>query len=112
MLGIHTLNASLGFIHEIGIETIASELDKRMCYLTEQLSRIEGLTILSPVEKTLRGGIITFKVDHTDANELYMALMKKGVICACRGGGVRFSPHFYTSKTVMNSAVSILKTLL
>lgn len=112
MLGIHTLNASLGLIHEIGVETIASELDMRMSYLTAQLSEIKGLTILSPVEKALRGGIITFKIAHTDANELYMALMKKGVICACRGGGVRFSPHFYTAKTVMDSALNILKSLL
>jgi len=112
MLGIHTLNASLGLIHEIGIQTIAAELDKRMHYLTALLNNIQGLTILSPIEKALRGGIITFKIDHTDANKLYMALMKEGVICACRGGGVRFSPHFYTSKTVMDSAVSILKSLL
>jgi len=112
MLGIHTLNASLGLIHEIGIQTIASELDERMSYLTEQLNNIKGLTILSPVEKASRGGIITFNIDHKDSNILYMALMKKGVICACRGGGVRFSPHFYTPKTVIDSAVSILKTLV
>ncbi|MFT7372315.1 MAG: cysteine desulfurase/selenocysteine lyase [Oleiphilaceae bacterium] len=112
MLGIHTLNASLGLIHEIGIQTIAYELDKRMCYLTAQLSNIKGLTILSPVEKALRGGIITFKIEQNDSNKLYMALMKEGVICACRGGGIRFSPHFYTPKTVMDSAVKILKALL
>jgi len=112
MLGIHTLNASLGLIHEIGIQTIASELDKRMSYLTEQLNKIQGLTILSPAEKALRGGIMTFKINNIDSNKLYMALMKKGVICACRGGGVRFSPHFYTSKTVMDSAIRILKALL
>jgi len=112
MLGIHTLNASLSLIHEIGIQTIASELDKRMTYLTEQLNDIKGLTILSPVETALRGGIITFKIDSTDSNKLYMALMKKGVICACRGGGVRFSPHFYTPQTVMDSAITTLKSLL
>jgi selenocysteine lyase/cysteine desulfurase len=112
MLGIHTLNASLGLIHEIGIQTIAYELDKRMCYLTAQLSNIKGLTILSPVEKALRGGIITFRIEQNDSNKLYMALMKEGVICACRGGGIRFSPHFYTPKTVMDSAVKILKALL
>ena len=66
MLGIHTLNASLGFIHKVGIKTIASELDKRMSYLTGQLNKINGLTILSPIDKALRGGIITFKIENTD----------------------------------------------
>jgi selenocysteine lyase/cysteine desulfurase len=112
MLGIHTLNASLGLIHEIGMQTIASELDLRINYLTTELNGIKDLTILSPTDKALRGGIITFKVDQIDSNKLYIALMKEKVICACRGGGVRFSPHFYTSKIVMDSAVKILKSLI
>ena len=112
MLGIHTLNASLGFIHNIGIKTIANELNQRMDYLTTQLSQIHGLSFLSPTAKSLRGGIITFKVDDKDSNELYNSLMKKGVVCASRGGGVRFSPHFYTPQTVLDSAIKILKSLL
>ena len=112
MLGIHTLNASLGFIHNIGIKTIANELNQRMDYLTAQLSQIHGLSFLSPTAKSLRGGIITFKVDDKDSNELYNSLMKKGVVCASRGGGVRFSPHFYTPQTVLDSAIKILKSLL
>lgn len=112
MLGIHTLNASLGFIHDIGIETISSELNKRMNYLIGRLLEIPNLTILSPIEEQHRGGIVTFKVEQTDSNKLYVKLMKQGVICACRGGGVRFSPHFYTTQGVMDSAVEQLKGLL
>jgi len=112
MLGIHTLNASLGFIHDIGMNTIADELNKRMNYLTGQLSKIPNLSIISPIEEKLRGGIITFHINKIDSNSLYSALMKKGVICANRGGGVRFSPHFYTSQVVMDSAIKQLKELL
>lgn len=112
MLGIHALNASLGLIHEIGVDTIASELELRMRYLTTQLSNIKGLTFLSPTESALRGGIITFNIDQVDSNKLYIALMSAGVICASRGGGIRFSPHFYTPKKVMDTAIDILNDLI
>ena len=36
----------------------------------------------------------------------------KGVICALRCGGIRFSPHFYTSHHKLDKAVSVLKALL
>ena len=112
MLGIHTLNASLGFIHEIGMQTITSELDYRMRYLTEKLMAIPTLTVLSPTNQQARGGIITFKIEGIDSNDLYSALMKKSIICASRGGGVRFSPHFYTDKKVIDQAVITLKNLI
>ena len=83
-----------------------------MNYLIGRLLEIPNLTILSPIEEQHRGGIVTFKVEQTDSNKLYVKLMKQGVICACRGGGVRFSPHFYTTQGVMDSAVEQLKGLL
>lgn len=112
MLGIHALHASLGFIHDIGITTIHQELNARMEYLTEQLQTISGLKILSPTDSEQRGGILTFKPDCPDPKKLHTKLMNSGVICACRGGGIRFSPHFYTPATVMDNAVKTLKKLL
>jgi hypothetical protein len=34
-------------------------------------------------------------------------LMARGVICAQRGGGIRFSPHFYTPEAVLQRAVQL-----
>jgi len=38
--------------------------------------------------------------------------MNQGVICAPRGGGIRFSPHFYTPQQVLDRAIGILETAL
>ncbi|MDX8390156.1 MAG: aminotransferase, partial [Mariprofundaceae bacterium] len=44
-------------------------------------------------------GIVTFKhrqLDQAGHAELYRSLMKAGLICANRAGGIRFAPHFYS----------------
>jgi hypothetical protein len=38
--------------------------------------------------------------------------MKSGVLCAYRGGGVRFSPHFYTPQQSLLSAIDQVKTAI
>jgi len=38
--------------------------------------------------------------------------MSRGVVCAPRGGGIRFSPHFYTDEAVLTQAVEITKAIL
>ena len=114
MLGIHALNASLGLLLDIGIENIHQALCERTDYLVDQLSHIEGLSFIShnAEEPRLQSGIICFTIDGFDSQELYQNLMSKNVICANRGGGVRFSPHFYTAKKVIDKAIDILKALV
>ena len=115
MLGIYALNASLGVLLDIGLNTIQQELETRVNYLIEQLDTIEGLTLLSPRAREKRGGIVTFLPPlsgTSDINRLHQQLMQQGVICANRGGGIRFSPHFYTSAATIDRAVSLLKRAL
>lgn len=112
MLGIHALNASLGFLLDIGIDNIEIALEERIDYLIKQLKEIPGMTILSPEARTKRAGIVTFKPADTELEDLYRVLMKEGVICAKRGGGIRFSPAFYTPLNVIDEAIRRLKTLL
>lgn len=112
MLGIHALNASLSLIEEIGIDKIEQQLQSNISYLIEQLSSLPNVEILSPTSKAERGGIVTFKVADINSETLYSQLMQAKVICACRGGGVRFSPHFYTPKSVIDNAIRILKSLI
>jgi selenocysteine lyase/cysteine desulfurase len=109
MLGIHTLNASLGLLLSLGIEQISEQLQGRMDYLLNQLDRVPGLTLLSPKEPSLRAGIVTFFIDGCDMPALHRHLMQQGVICAHRGGGIRFSPHFYTPLAAIDRAMAILR---
>ncbi|MDQ6963116.1 MAG: hypothetical protein Q9M28_11430 [Mariprofundaceae bacterium] len=53
-------------------------------------------------------GIVTFHCAGVDQASLYHRLMQAGVMCAYRGGGIRFSPHFYTPYAVLERAMSIV----
>jgi len=108
MMGIAALNASLGLLLDIGIDNIQAKVMANATYLIEQLSRLPGITLLTPTTTARHGGIITFQKGGIDNVQLYQYLQDNNVICAYRGDGIRFSPHFYTSRQVMDKALKLL----
>ena len=103
-LGIHALEASLSLIEESGIGPIASAIGERIAYLIDRIDRL-GLELLSPRAPDRRAGIVTFRIPGRDSAKLYRGLMGRRVLCAQRGGGIRFSPHFYTPISVLDRAM-------
>ena len=111
MLAGYALEASTDLLLKVGLNNIASAIESNHAYLLTKLQAL-GAEILSPLEPKLRAGIVTFKFDQVDSAELYQKLMSHNVVCANRGGGVRFSPHFHTSKECMDKAIEVLVNIL
>ncbi|MBK1705337.1 aminotransferase class V-fold PLP-dependent enzyme [Halochromatium glycolicum] len=111
MLGIHALEASLSLLEEVGLETIASAIEERTARLVELIDQA-GFELLSPRETEQRAGIVTFRVPDVDQAALYQRLMAQGLMCASRGGGLRFSPHFYTPEQHLERAIALTKRAL
>jgi len=105
MLAIHALSASLSLLEETGIETIAETVSEKTGYLIELLEKNLKVKVISPILAERRAGIVTFVHDGMTADRLYARLMEQGVLCAARGGGVRFSPHFHTPEDHLRQAV-------
>jgi len=105
MLGIHALDASLSLLLEVGMKQVQSAIRERVDRLVELIDK-QGFELLSPRAPERRAGIVTFRVPDTDAKALHGALMHQGIVCAQRGGGIRFSPHFYTEESILERAVS------
>ena len=113
MLGIHGLEASLSLLEEKGMPSVWSELQEKVTYLAGLLGEIRGLRFLTRVDHSERlSGILTFTIDGYDSDHLTQRLMQNKVVCACRGGGIRFSPHFYTDYHHLEQAVRRLESLL
>ena len=108
MLTIHGLSASLSLILEIGMSTIEKSLQQRIDFTIDKLSSSPGIEVLSPTETDRRAGIVIFKTENSDEASLHRYLMNQRVICAKRGGGIRFSPHFYTPFPVIERAIEIV----
>lgn len=111
LLGAHALEASLSLLEEVGIARVRDELEARVCHLIERIDRA-GLELLSPRDPELRAGIVTFRAPGADHAALYRALSERRVVCIPRGGGIRFSPHFYTPIQVLDRGMDIVCDLL
>ena len=109
MMGIAALNASLGLLFDVGIEEIQNKLIENADHLIAQLTSDSDITILSPTQKGRYAGIITFQKQHVDNIKLYQHLQDNDVICAYRGNGIRFSPHFYTEAQLIDKAITIVR---
>lgn len=107
MLGIHAANASLSLILELGVDQIKQELLKRTHYTIELIQQAEHLQLISNPQPERLAGIVTFRSSKIESQHLYQELMKNNVICAARGGGVRFSPHFYTGLEDIKAATEL-----
>lgn len=109
MLGIHALSASLSLLLEIGLNEVEAEIDSKVCYLLEHLQNIPGVSIRSPLTPSLRSGIVNFTIENENHLLLHKKLINDNVICAYRGGGIRFSPHYYTPLSALDYAIKTLK---
>lgn len=112
MVGIHALHASIHLLLEIGMEQVEQAVLDNSRYLCERISEINSLELLTNTEDGRYGGIVNFVARDKDNDELFLELQQNDVICALRGGGIRFSPHFYTPKGQMDKALEIVKEFI
>lgn len=110
-LGIYALRASLSLLHDVGMIEIEERIADRIQQLDQSLRALE-CRILTPSEPSRRAGILTFAPPRQDSEEVYKRLLERGILCAARGGGIRFSPHFYTSANALQFALETLQEIL
>jgi len=108
LMAVHALSASVSLLLEIGMEKVEETLNQKVEYLLAKLSERPEITILSAQAPERRAGIVTFIHADIPSAKLYSHLKSSQVICAQRGGGVRFSPHFYTPLAALDRAMSLI----
>lgn len=107
MLGIHAFAASLSLLTEIGIPVIEKRVLARAEYLFETIKQYPDLELLTDPRPGRYTGIVTFRHRHHAADKLFKILQGQNVVCAQRGGGIRFSPHCYTRIETLQEALEI-----
>ena len=107
LLCAHALSASLSLLLEVGMDQVSELLQSRVQRLQDGLLA-RGMVLLSPPQPDRRAGIVTFRSPRQDSDSLFQRLRDAGVVCAPRGGGIRFSPHFYTQDHVIDRALALL----
>jgi cysteine desulfurase / selenocysteine lyase len=105
LLGIHALQASLSLLLENGMDAIASAIEARWEHLHEGLRHLH-CRVVTPADPNRHAGILTFLPAHGSTESLFRNLQQHRVLCAERGGGIRFSPHFYLPFTGLDQALA------
>jgi cysteine desulfurase / selenocysteine lyase len=109
MLGIHALDASLGLIEEAGQEFIYRNIMNNSSYLIDVIdNKTAKYSLMTPRAENRHAGIVSFKPLTEDLQETHRRLQSAGVICALRGGAIRFSPHFHTPRQDLERAAALL----
>jgi selenocysteine lyase/cysteine desulfurase len=94
-------------LQEVGIEAVQAAIEARIDHLIAAVDA-RGYELLSPREPDRRAGILTFRVPGVEPQALYAGLLARRCLCAQRGGGVRFSPHFYTPFEDLDRAMDLV----
>ena len=112
LVGVHALSASLSLIEDLGMAYIERELEARVSHLMARLAEHERIRLVTPVRPERRSGIVAFQVVGSEQQELHKRLMQNRVICALRGGAIRFSPHYYISMNKLDKSLDILTSII
>ena len=108
MLGIHALHASLSLLEELGMPQVEARVLANSAYLLDALGDLPDIQILTPTDPKRYAGIVSFRHPEIPAEVLFSGLQARGIWCAQRGGGVRFSPHFHTPQRHLEQAIEAI----
>jgi selenocysteine lyase/cysteine desulfurase len=106
-VGCYGLRAAIEFLLDVGVETIASEVQA----LGDQIAggvTAKGYEILGNRTHSTGAGIVSFRRGDVDSRQLVRELKAKGIIVAARQGFIRTSPHFYVSPEDIHRLIDAL----
>ncbi|MBT4837603.1 MAG: aminotransferase class V-fold PLP-dependent enzyme, partial [Methylococcales bacterium] len=111
MLGIHALNASLSVFTELGFDFVEAKIKENAQTMLDHVAQSSQLELPYPPNDRLATGILNFTHKRLENAELFKQLTERKIICAQRGLGIRFSPHFYTPRETIDKAFEVINSL-
>jgi selenocysteine lyase/cysteine desulfurase len=109
-LGICAVQAGLGFLNKVSIDTIESHNLRLQNCLIDGLQSIRGVKILSPLTPGESSGIVSFSTP--DNIGVARCLEENKIRISSRASGIRAAPHFFNSEEEIDKAVSVVAELI
>tara|TARA_B100000378_G_C17933676_1_gene374166 strand:- start:84 stop:809 length:726 start_codon:yes stop_codon:yes gene_type:complete len=108
--------SAMAFLGEIGSNNVAARVAALTDCFKEELSGSSKVTLYTPMDAEFSGGVLTFHIDGVDSRRGFQWLYEeRKIVCASSGveqGGIRFSPHIYTSMDGCQQALKAVKELI
>lgn len=106
--GIFGLGAAVKLVLDIGPEYIFDKVFQITNRLMEGLEKLPG-QILTPYDRSMRAGIVSFLPQERNADGLVEYLLEKDIVCSARRGALRISPHFYNTLEEIELLIAALE---
>jgi cysteine desulfurase / selenocysteine lyase len=113
LLGLAGLRASLELVHEIGIDNIARDLQRKRAWLVPELQK-KGYTVLNGNGSPENAGpMVTFFKPSGDMRPLHSLLEESNVAASLRADRqnqsyIRLAPHFYNTDAELQRVLDLL----
>ncbi len=116
------LGAAVDYLDHVGMEAIHAHEQAITRYALEGMATVPGLTVLGPLDPTLRGGAISFEIDGVHPHDVAQVLDSRGI--AVRAGhscakpaharfgvqsSTRMSSYLYTTPAEIDAFVEGLE---
>jgi selenocysteine lyase/cysteine desulfurase len=98
-------SAGMSVIQEVGVETIRERIVEHTAHLIDGATD-RGFAVRTPERDEHRGGVVNIQV--ADEEAAAGRLMDDGFCVSTRAGGVRLSPHFYTTAAEVEAVLDAL----
>ena len=104
--------ASVSLLCEVGIDVIEQRVLRNTGFITGELQKLHGISLLSSADPDRQSGIVSFVPLKSDLNDLRRRLARSGAVVAIRGSAIRISPHFYQAGETVERLTEVLLTEL
>ena len=124
--GIIGLGEAVNYLKKIGMKNIGNHEQRLNKRITDELLKIEGVSIIGPADSAKRSGIISFNVKGCDHHEIALMLDKSANIMVRSGahcvhswfnahnmkGSVRASVYIYNTEEECDIFIEQLKKII
>ncbi len=108
-VSLYALNASLRYLHGIGVEAISRQADPLVALVHEGLHQI-GIKPLCPAQPDNPTGILAFK--HERSDEVCAVLERENIHVMHHAGRIRIAVHGYNTREDIVNLLRVLDTIL
>lgn len=106
---IYALNAALGYLETIGIDTIAAHADPLVASLAAAMAQI-GLPLMAPYNPACPTPIVAFK--HPDSDAIHAALNARTIHTMNHAGRIRLAVHGYNTRQDIEAVTEALSAVV
>lgn len=108
------LGAAIDFHTQIGQERIRKRTLEIRNYCLNKLTKLKGLSVISPTLDVLSSGIVSFELKNTKNKEVFDAMRKQDIIIKLLpdNNAIRISCHLFVSKRDIDFFIKALKGML